>query len=618
MKEDKVVMTSQKASTQFDLNRLFRLEGQARLRRSNPQILISDSNENEILSCLTLQEERFTEVAPRAVFVGDSHPVPHFKEPDAYLELNRAMQKVLPTLFMAQTVGALDRGALPGESTLFSPLIPSLHRKAIANSKLVVSFHLEPLLTALANRIPAIFLSGRKTEESDLASRIGVPVILSQSPAKIVAEIEMYFVHYSWKKIDDFCQPLKDSWGVSVVETLSSKINIEKSSSSNVFTCCSISDANYWPFFLGFLENVRWASGGEFKIYLLALDSQVGQWVRKLKLESKIQVLYLKDLWNENEIARVQTRSVGFRAFSTKPRLIARALKETQAPVFYCDSDVYFCQPSRELEKVLDTSQDSIVLFPHLNDEFTPAQRDGLFNAGMIGVGPGAENFLEWWSEICYRECSFDDDRGLRGDQGYLSLVPVLFNRVKIFKGRNHNVARWNSKTLQLRWDSEVPEQAVIDLTTPVATYHAAFCDDQGVYQLKFIWDQVISFFSPAYKRFSSKALEANCLYQQRNAWTHLDHSLKWDQLQENWIIKKLFLPLKVERQFWFSKKGRRCLIAGLKVNRIFRSLGRLLNRSLKKGSAATKEDLSSFWVESNLKALKSPLEDPSKASKAA
>jgi hypothetical protein len=266
---------------------------------------------------------------------------------------------------------------------------------------------------------------------------------------------------------------------------------------------------------------------------------------------------------------------------------------------------------------VLDPSQDSIVLFPHLNDEFTPAQKDGLFNAGMIGIGPGAENFLEWWSEICYRECSFDDERGLRGDQGYLSLVPVLFNRVKIFKGRHHNVARWNSRTLQLRWDTEIPEQAVIDLTTPVSTYHAAFCDDQGVYQLKFTWDQVISFFSPAYNRFSSKALEANCLYQQRNFWTHLDHSLKWEELQKYWIVKMLSRPLKLERQFWFTQKGRSCLRVGVKVNRVLRSKAQRLKWPLKKTDLPSKDDPSQSWVDSNLKALNNPSQSPSNHSKA-
>ena len=169
--------------------------------------------------------------------------------------------------------------------------------------------------------------------------------------------------------------------------------------------------------------------------------------------------------------------------------------------------------------------------------DFIAAHFDGLFNAGMLGVGPGAEKFLEWWTEVCYQRCS-TKLRGMVGDQGYLNLVPVLFERVKIFKERNHNVARWNSKTLHLSFSANNPEQPTIEGNDPVATYHAAFCDEVGVYQLKFCWDQIVSFFSPGYQRNSSSALEQNVLFQQRIFWKYLDYLLKWEKWRNKPLAK--------------------------------------------------------------------------------
>ena len=67
----------------------------------------------------------------------------------------------------------------------------------------------------------------------------------------------------------------------------------------------------------------------------------------------------------------------------------------------------------------------SVLLFPHWNDVFPEARLDGLFNAGMVGVAPGAESFLNWWSQLCYWECTLNEGGGVVGDQAYLDFVPV-------------------------------------------------------------------------------------------------------------------------------------------------------------------------------------------------
>ncbi len=593
-----MTIRSQKENIALDLNQSFRTQGLARFKKNAGNLQEENLKELELWSCLLLKEKPFLDTTPRAILVGDSHIVPNFKKTDTYLELTQRIQTIMPTLFMAQTSTALNRGALPGEATLYSPLFNSLHLKAIASSKCVVSFHLEPLLVAIANRVPAIFLSSRETEESQLAKKIGIPVVIGQEPPKMAAEIEMYFTHYAWKKIDEFCHLIKLKF--SLPESLSDKT--EPANSSELFNVCTITDSGYFPFFLGFIENVNNASQGNFKCFVLALDSQVLKCVKKMRLESKIEVLYIQDLWSPSEWQVVQKRNVGSRAFSTKPRLIERALKKTRGPVFYCDSDVFFFEPVTQLQKVIET--DSIVLFPHFNDKYPEAQLDGLYNAGMLAVAPGAERFLDWWSEVCFRECAFDYKRGLIGDQAYLNLVPILFDKVKVFKGHNHNVARWNSQTLKLDLDPNYPESPIIEEGLSVSTYHAAFCDERGVYQKKFIWDHLASFFSPAYSLGSSKALDTNLRYQQAIYWTHLEHVAKWEGFLRRKIVNKMVQKLKVSSHWGFTSNGRQWIQFIVMANRALKHLKISSHSHLSHSEERALQNNSENWVNSNLKAL--------------
>ncbi len=53
--------------------------------------------------------------------------------------------------------------------------------------------------------------------------------------------------------------------------------------------------------------------------------------------------------------------------------------------------------------------------------------RTGVFNGGFLGIGPGAEPFLAWWTTHCVRNCVLDLGRGLHLLQSWLALVPALF-----------------------------------------------------------------------------------------------------------------------------------------------------------------------------------------------
>ena len=597
----------QRSSASSDLNESFRAEGLARFKKIVGECSTPSIKDLSLWSCLLLKEPPFSDTVPRAILVGDSHWVPHFKNTHTYLELSECIQSFLPTLFMAQTAVALNRGALPGEGTLHSPLFTSLHRKAIASAKCVVSFHLEPLLAALANRVPAILIAGRASNETELAKKIGIPVVIGNNPKKMVAEVGVFFTHYPWKKVDQFCREIMSEF--SFLEKLSER-SLEKSERINrenlnlPFTVCSMTDSNYLPFFLGFIENLNDASQGNFKCFLLALDSNVAKQIKKLKLASHIEVVTPADLWTPKELPVIEARSIGCKAFSSKPKLISWGLQKTDGPVFYCDSDVFFCEPVSQLRKVIETEK--MVLFPHLNDVFPSAQLDGLFNAGMVVVAPGAENFLDWWSELCFRECEFNRERGVVGDQAYLNLVPILFTGVKIYQERNHNVARWNSKTLNLDLDLNSSETPIIDGGVKVSTYHAAFCDERGVYQMKFLWDHLVSFFSPASVRNSSKALATNIEFQQSNYWTHSEHVLRLQRFSERWLTK-MHIRWAIQTKFWFTKTGRRSIAVLVFIHQMLNRLKIKSVNELNNPSIVYPENNSPGWVASNQKAMGKP-----------
>src|SRR5690606_20334238 len=124
--------------------------------------------------------------------------------------------------------------------------------------------------------------------------------------------------------------------------------------------------------------------------------------------------------------------SKGYQAFSSKARLLLKALADG-IPTFYCDADIHFFTSAHDLTRQF-TKDSSVFLFPHFNDVFEAARSDGLFNAGFVAVAPGAERFLNWWSDMCLKACGNDRAAGVVGDQGYLDFAPVFFPEVKVHR----------------------------------------------------------------------------------------------------------------------------------------------------------------------------------------
>ncbi|NBX68351.1 MAG: hypothetical protein EBR01_05230 [Proteobacteria bacterium] len=158
----------------------------------------------------------------------------------------------------------------------------------------------------------------------------------------------------------------------------------------------------------------------------------------------------------------------------------------------------------------------------------------------------------------------------------------------------------------------------MIEDRNPVSTYHAAFCDERGVYQMKFLWDHLVSFFSPAYSLGNSKALSENVKFQQRVYWPFFDYSSKIDRIAESSLMKSLIRGRKYNPDWWFTETGRTSLNFLISFKTLLNQLKIRPQRSNLSGPTLESSSVSEGWVQSNLKALKAPTHSTSKTPKVA
>jgi hypothetical protein len=158
---------------------------------------------------------------------------------------------------------------------------------------------------------------------------------------------------------------------------------------------------------------------------------------------------------------------------SLKPDLLATLLSRGEGDaVIYIDADGCVYDDLAGLGEL--ARRHSLLLSPHSLDPYpipvvaagrelwrddSPEQiimRAGVMNGGLIGVGSGAEPFLEWWSSRVARRCVFDEARGLMLCQTWLTLATALFEH-HVLRDRGCNVAGWNLQARDIGWTGDTP-----------------------------------------------------------------------------------------------------------------------------------------------------------------
>ena len=452
-------------------------------------------------------------------------------------------------LFMVDHPREFDLGARPGLTTLFCPHFPGLHLKAIASASAAVGFKILPLLAAVANNVPAVLL-GNDPWAKSMAETAGIPFLeltVNTNPAELCHRTEEQLRKYPWDLVREKTGALRGQFVEFLKERgLSPQIPRKQASerkgpalvsrSGPPLQICSIADSNYLPFFLGLVENVIDQHPGPVAFHLLALDDKTEASAHQFAENLPITFHSLRDLWNTQELPRIRQRSSGFRAYSSKGRLLSKVLRETGGPVLYADADIYFFEsPKSLLEKF---EERSVLLFPHWGDSYSYDRRDGLYNAGMIAVRRGAEAFLEWWSKLCLEQCEIKYESGYVADQAYLDFAPLVFPEVSFYRDADHNVAGWNLRTLGVEPNPKGNWAPRLVTGGTAKSFHAAIADDGGFFEIKYGWDQIANFFGGLTHVERAEPLFSNTLVQQKAQWLALGR-----YLNANRVIGENFLP---------------------------------------------------------------------------
>jgi glycosyltransferase involved in cell wall biosynthesis len=146
---------------------------------------------------------------------------------------------------------------------------------------------------------------------------------------------------------------------------------------------------------------------------------------------------------------------------AVKPWLLRYLLRRGESPITYFDPDIWIFA---SLEDVADLAKEhSIVLTPHTltpmtQDDRTPREVDilaaGVFNLGFIALGPGSEEFLDWWAQRLRRDAVRDVDRQLFTDQRWVDFLPGYWPH-HILRDEGCNVAYWNLDSRDLAVNEE-------------------------------------------------------------------------------------------------------------------------------------------------------------------
>lgn len=136
--------------------------------------------------------------------------------------------------------------------------------------------------------------------------------------------------------------------------------------------------------------------------------------------------------------------------WALKPVFLSYLLQKSYPSVIYLDPDISFTGHYDFFTEALN--QYSVLLTPHWRDRipqtdeenFFAQYKDGLYNAGFIGVTRNALPALEWWAELCHFKIERRADAGLYDDQRYLDALPLFFEKTGILRHQGCNLAHWN------------------------------------------------------------------------------------------------------------------------------------------------------------------------------
>ena len=138
---------------------------------------------------------------------------------------------------------------------------------------------------------------------------------------------------------------------------------------------------------------------------------------------------------------------------AVRPHLMSLLLERGASSVVFTDTDTCFYAPVHDLGDTAAAA--GLVLVPAAMRPVTVRRyfptgeieyrwlMNGLFNAGLLAVGPGGRAFLEWWAGWLARDSLIERSAGMWADQLWIDWAPVYFEHV-ISRDNSLNVTFWS------------------------------------------------------------------------------------------------------------------------------------------------------------------------------
>lgn len=239
---------------------------------------------------------------------------------------------------------------------------------------------------------------------------------------------------------------------------------------------CTLFDSRYLTRGLVMLESLQPYLRPGDEVVVLAIDEQARD-VLKRAARANWCVIGVPDLGDVELEAAALNRPRREFCWTCTPALSAWMVREADECdiIVYLDADLMFFEDPRILLEEL-ADGDSVLIHEHRfsPDRIEHEATSGRFNVGFVAfrVGEEARKCVAHWRAQTIECCVLDPDKGLCGDQGYLTAWPNLYPNVRIMRNIGGGVAPWNVVQYRIGHNGRGP---TVDATDVIFYHYHAF-----------------------------------------------------------------------------------------------------------------------------------------------